>query len=111
MEKSLIDRFGKLPAEVENLFVIVKIRWMAENLGFEKLTIKNTILKGYFVSSQQSTYFQSEKFGKILDYAKHNKRCQLKQVKEKLLFVVEKVNSVEKAFLFLNELTKSTLSL
>lgn len=111
MEKSLMDRFGKLPAEVENLFVIVKIRWMAENLGFEKLTIKNTILKGYFVSSQQSTYFQSEKFGKILDYAKHNKRCQLKQVKEKLLFVVEKVNSVEKAFLFLNELTKSTLSL
>ncbi len=94
---SLADRFGKLPEEVEALFEIVKIRWMARKLGFEKLTWKNNILKAYFVDSKHVQYYQADKFGKILDYVKWNpKRCSLKQVKEKLILSMSNADSIDK---------------
>jgi transcription-repair coupling factor (superfamily II helicase) len=96
-KQSIHDRFGKLPIEVENLFEIVNLRWKAQNLGFEKLTWKNNILKGYFVSSKHVEYYQADKFGRILDYVKvHPKRCVLKQVKERLILILEHADSIEK---------------
>jgi len=96
-KKSIQDRFGKLPEEVENLFEIVKLRWKAQFLGFEKLTWKNNILKGYFVPSKHAEYYQADKFGRILDYVKvHPKRCTLKQVKERLILKVENAVTIEK---------------
>lgn len=95
LKKTIIDRFGRLPEQVENLFEIVKVRWLAEQVGFEKLTIKNNILKAYFVSSQQSAYYQSDKFGKILDFIKmFPKKGQLKQIKDKLIFTKTNVSSI-----------------
>jgi transcription-repair coupling factor (superfamily II helicase) len=95
-QKSMLDRFGPMPEEVENLFKIARIRWKAEQIGFEKLTLKNNILKGYFVSQERTEYFQTDKFGKILDYIKNNpKRCLLKEIKSKLLLTVEKVQSID----------------
>jgi transcription-repair coupling factor (superfamily II helicase) len=95
-QKSMVDRFGPMPEEVENLFKIARIRWKAEQIGFEKLTLKNNILKGYFVSQERTEYFQTDKFGKILDYIKNNpKKCLLKEIKSKLLLTVEKVQSID----------------
>lgn len=95
-QKSMLDRFGPMPEEVENLFKIARIRWKAEQIGFEKLTLKNNILKGYFVSQERTEYFQTDKFGKILDYIKNNpKQCFLKEIKSKLLLTVEKVPSLD----------------
>ena len=105
-KKNLIDRFGKLPESVESLFEIVKVRWVAQKLGFEKLSWKNNNLKGYFVSSKHEEYYQTEKFGRILDYVKLNPRkCSLKQVKEKLILTVENANSIEKLELFFEDLS------
>ena len=95
-QKSMVDRFGPMPEEVENLFKIARIRWKAEQIGFEKLTLKNNILKGYFVSQERIEYFQTDKFGKILDYIKNNpKQCSLKEIKSKLLLTVAKVQSID----------------
>lgn len=95
-QKSVIDRFGPMPQEVQNLVKMVRIRWKAEQLGFEKLTLKNNILKCYFVSSEKTEYFQADKFGRILDYIKHNpKRCSLKEIKSKLLLTVENLQSID----------------
>jgi transcription-repair coupling factor (superfamily II helicase) len=95
-QKSIIDRFGPMPQEVENLVKMVRIRWKAEQLGFEKLTLKNNILKCYFVSSEKTEYFQADKFGRILDYIKNNpKRCSLKEIKSKLLLTVENLQSID----------------
>ena len=95
-QKSMLDRFGPMPEEVENLFKIARIRWKAEQIGFEKLTLKNNILKGYFVSQERTEYFQTDKFGKILDYIKNNpKQCFLKEIKSKLILTVEKVPSLD----------------
>lgn len=62
---SIIDRFGPLPEEVKDLVETVKLRWLAEGLGFEKLTIKNGTMKGYFVQNNDA-YYKSDIFGKIL---------------------------------------------
>lgn len=98
-KKSIIDRFGKLPTEVEELFKVVNVRWKAEFVGFEKITLKNNIFKGYFVSQKHQEYYQNEKFGKILDYIKlHPKECSLKQIKEKLIFTAENANNFDKVW-------------
>lgn len=107
-QKSIIDRFGPLPIEVKNLFKIVRIRWKAEQIGFEKLTLKNNILKGYFVSQERTEYFQTDKFGKILDYIKKNpKRCSLKEIKTKLLLTVENVLSIDDLDLLLSGIVEN----
>ena len=96
LRSSLTDRFGTLPEEVQELFKIVRIRWKAEFIGFEKLVLKNNKLKGYFVSEKHSEYYQADKFGKILDFIKLNpKQAALKQVKDKLTFEVPEVKSIE----------------
>ena len=94
---SIIDRFGKLPIEVEELFKVVKVRWKAEFIGFEKISLKNNNLKGFFVSEKHQEYYQTDKFGKILDYIKlHPKECNLKQIKEKLIFIAENAPNIDK---------------
>ena len=60
------------------------------------MKMKNNILKAYFVSSKHTEYYQTDKFGKILDYIKNNpKYCSLKEIKSKLLLTVEKVQSLD----------------
>jgi transcription-repair coupling factor (superfamily II helicase) len=94
-EQELTDRFGPLPAEVHDLIEIVRVRWKAEKIGFEKLTLKNNTLKGYFVSGEHEQFFQSEQFGQVLDYVKANPRkVALRDVKGKLIFQRDDVRSV-----------------
>jgi transcription-repair coupling factor (superfamily II helicase) len=102
--KSLLDRFGKFPFEVANLMELVKVRWIAESLGFEKLILKNNILKATFVSSDRTDFYQSDKFGKVLDYVNKNPRtCKLKDIKNKLHLSIEPIKDL--SFL-LNTLSK-----
>lgn len=63
----LIDRFGHLPVEVENLFTVVQIRQQGRRLGFEKIIIKNGILIAFFISNPFSPYYKSDVFAQILD--------------------------------------------
>lgn len=104
-KSALIDRFGPLPLEVEELIETVKLRWKAEEIGFEKLTLKNETLKGYFVSGENEAYFKSEKFGHILTYLqKHPKTGALKEVKNKLLITFQNVKSIRQAIHILESL-------
>ncbi|MES2731559.1 MAG: transcription-repair coupling factor [Bacteroidota bacterium] len=97
-KSTLIDRFGPLPAEVLNLIETVKLRWKAEEIGFEKLTLKNDILKGYFVSGANEAYFKSEKFGNVLQYLQKNpKNCVLKETKGKLLIIFDSIRSIQQS--------------
>jgi len=90
------DRFGALPPEVQDIIEIVRVRWMAELVGMEKILLKNNNLKCYFVSSENEKYYKSASFGKILDYVKKNSRkCSLKEAKGKLMLVFEKITTIE----------------
>jgi transcription-repair coupling factor (superfamily II helicase) len=102
---SLTDRFGPIPAEVEDLLSTVQMRWKAEKLGFEKLVLKNGILKGYFVPSENESYYKSEVFGTILSYVQqHSKQCRLKEVSKKLILFVDPIRSIEKASTLLEDI-------
>ncbi|MEJ2004670.1 MAG: CarD family transcriptional regulator [Cyclobacteriaceae bacterium] len=96
--KSLRDRFGPIPEPVEDLAETVRLRWLAEDLGFEKLTLKNQKLKGYFLSSDNESYFKSEVFGSILQFVQRNpKKCRMKDFKGRLILTVNEVTEVGEA--------------
>src|SRR5690606_21426871 len=77
---NMVDRFGPLPEEVQKLIEIVQLRWQAQQLGFEKLTIKKETLKGYLPAVNNEPYFQSETFGHILSYVQqHPRKSRLKE--------------------------------
>ncbi|WP_237390272.1 transcription-repair coupling factor [Fulvivirga sediminis] len=104
--ESMIDRFGPLPESVKELIETVRLRWLAEKLGFEKLTLKSEKMKGYFVSSDKEEYFKSETFGRILAYVQTNpKTCRLKEVKDKLILTIQEVLSVNQAIDILSHIT------
>lgn len=104
-EKEILDRFGPLPKEVEDLLKTVRLRWEAEGLYFEKLTLKSNTLKGYFVTSQNDEFFQSPRFGKIIDYIKmHPRQSSLKDQKGKLMLIYENVQSIDQAHKILVEM-------
>lgn len=105
MERKLADRFGKFPDEVRRLFDIVRIRHLAERLGFEKVIIKNGIMIAFFISNPLSKYYKSKKFTGILDAVNTNSPLfELKQNDDKLRLVTRNIGSIEKAYTVLKKL-------
>ncbi len=97
-EKNLRDRFGPLPRPAVELLATIRLRWIAEKLGFEKILLKNDRLIGYFVSNPNSHFYQSEVFSKILKYVQKNtNRVRLKEDKSKLSLTLKNIESVEDA--------------
>ncbi|MES2519523.1 MAG: transcription-repair coupling factor [Bacteroidota bacterium] len=104
-ERMIKDRFGPLPPEVLDTIKIVRVRWLAELLGIEKILLKNNNLKCYFVSSENEKYYKSATFGKILDYVKVNSRkCSLKEAKGKLILIFDKITSIDELRVILVEI-------
>lgn len=79
-ENELIDRFGNLPKEAINLLKSVELKWLAAEIGFDKIVMKNGIFLGYFPDNPQDKFYQSEKFRNIIAYLSQNPReAQLKE--------------------------------
>jgi transcription-repair coupling factor (superfamily II helicase) len=99
----MVDRFGPAPTCVEDLFTTVRCRKIAVALGFERMTLKQKMLRCYFVSNPDSPYFESALFQSILFHiqTKTNK-SHLKQVGKNFLLVTEQVGSMSQLFEFLN---------
>lgn len=103
--KSLSDRFGPLPESVKDLTETVRLRWVAEKLGFEKLTIKSEKIKGYFVSGDNETFYKSETFGNVLSYVQNQpQRFRLKEYKSKLILTINEVLTIDEAKEILGEM-------
>ncbi len=105
--QGLTDRFGPLPQEVIDLTETIKLRWLAQELGFEKLTIKNDVMRCQFVPSERTSYYTSDIFGSILTFVQtHSKKCKMKEVNKKLLLTISDIKSVEMALSIFNEIQK-----
>lgn len=103
----LTDKFGPIPTQVKELLHAVKLRWMAKNLGFDKITLKLNTLKGYFNTKNNEEFFQSDTFGAVLGFVQtHPKTCRLKDAKDQLILVVENITSIDKGIEVLNEMNK-----
>lgn len=95
---NLRDRFGPIPESVQDLIQTVRLRWLAENLGFEKVILKNESMKCHFVPSEKEAYFQSETFGKVLAFVgQHPRECKMKEFKTRLVLRIDEVLTVNEA--------------
>ena len=110
-ERDLIDRFGALPTQVVDLLDSVRIKWVATTLGFDKVVMKSHKLVGYFISDQESRFYQSIHFSKILQYVQsHPQNCSIKEKQMRLglrlLMRFSNISSVQQAL----EALKSVLA-
>ncbi|MDT0645627.1 transcription-repair coupling factor [Zunongwangia sp. F260] len=101
-EAELVDRFGELPVQALDLLNSVRLKWIAANIGLEKVILKQNKLIGYFIADQQSRFYQTSSFTKVLQYVQsHPQKCKMKEKKTRaglrLLLTFEKITSVEKA--------------
>lgn len=100
----LNDRFGEIPPAVQELINSVRLRWLGEELGFEKISLKNERFRGFFVTGNDA-YFNSEVFGKVLKFAQANPRkCKIKDQAGKAMIAVENIPSVDAAIELLNQM-------
>jgi transcription-repair coupling factor (superfamily II helicase) len=94
-----------LPDAAEDLLNTIRLRWLAAGLGFEKIILRNDRLSGYFPETQNHPFYQSERFGIILEYVKnHPKRCLLRERNGKLNLIFPDVSSVVKALSVLKKI-------
>lgn len=101
-EAQLIDRFGELPSQAEDLLNSVRIKWIANAVGLEKVVLKQGKLIGYFIADQQSEFYQSPAFSKVLQYVQmHPKKCKMKEKQTRnglrLLLIFEEITAIENA--------------
>ncbi len=101
-ESKLIDRFGPLPKQAVSLLNSIRIKWIATRVGIEKLVMKQGKMIGYFVSDQQSDYYQSNRFHQVLQFVqKHSSICKMKEKQTpaglRLLLTFDNVKSIRKA--------------
>ena len=101
-EIEMIDRFGEIPTQVEDLLNSVRIKWLSKELGIEKIILKQQRMIGYFVSNQQSEFYQTAAFTKVLKYVQKNStRCVMKEKETKnglrLMITFIKIDSVKRA--------------
>jgi transcription-repair coupling factor (superfamily II helicase) len=108
--KELLDRFGPVPPQVEDLFDTVRIRKLAVKLGFEKLILKEDTLRCYFINRPDSPYFESDIFRLILEYVqKQTNKARLKQTGRHFLLTVSDMRSMADLLAFLQRMGKYVL--
>lgn len=106
-KKELIDRFGPIPLQVHELLNTLRLQWYGKIIGFEKISYKKNTMRCYFVSDKQSLYFESERFGKVLDYAQqHPTLCNLKEVRGTLRIGFNDVSDIRHAIFILKKLAE-----
>ena len=103
--KRLIDRFGPVPHEGEELLHVVPLRRLGKRLGCEKLILKQDSMRMQFVSNTSSAYYKSRAFDKVLRYIAGNpRRCNLKEISGKHIMIVTGVRTVGDAVAVLREI-------
>ncbi len=99
------DRFGPLPAPFEELISTVRLRWLGEQLGFEKLSLKNDRMRAFFISNNDS-YFSTDIFGQILSFVQqHPRSCKMKDRAGTAILVTEGIKTVDAAIALLHQMS------
>ncbi|MDT0649364.1 transcription-repair coupling factor [Autumnicola edwardsiae] len=108
-EAELTDRFGDLPTQAVDLLNSVRIKWIASKIGLEKVVLKQGKMIGYFIADQQSRFYQTNAFTRVLQYVQtHRNKCTMKEKKTRaglrLLLTFEKITSIDTALKVLEPL-------
>ena len=108
-QNELEDRFGKLPEEASNLLKSVELKWLAANIGFEKVVMKKGVFLGYFPDNPQDKFYQSDKFRNIITYLTQNPAgAQLKEKNSKdgykMMLRKDNLSNVEEVLVMLERI-------
>ena len=103
--QKLADRFGPVPQQVIELINTWRLQNLGKMIGFEKISFKKGVLRGYFLTNKQSAYFETEQFGKVLSFLQaHPRISNLKEVKNTLRLAIEQVQTLDTAIEMLQEI-------
>ncbi|OYY03705.1 MAG: transcription-repair coupling factor, partial [Sphingobacteriia bacterium 35-40-5] len=103
--QKLADRFGPVPQQVIELINTWRLQYLGKMIGFEKITFKKGVLRGYFIANKQSPYFETAQFGRVLEFLQaHPRISNLKEVKNTLRLAIEHVSTLDTAIELLQEL-------
>jgi transcription-repair coupling factor (superfamily II helicase) len=110
-QKRLIDRFGNLPEESEQLLNVVRLRWLCCKMGIEKVILKQERMSLY-LTTHNLRYYQSPMFEKILQYAcSRVERCRMVEDRDrtgkptgKRYIVIQQVKTIAGALHLLNKI-------
>jgi transcription-repair coupling factor (superfamily II helicase) len=101
-QEKLIDRFGPVPPQTQELLNTIRLRRMARSLGFEKINLRNGLLTATFITNKESPFYQSNIFSVVLQFIQiYHKTCRMKEVNDKLSLTFRDVDSVSKAIMAL----------
>ncbi len=102
MRQEMEDRFGPVPSQVNDLFITVRCRKLAVDLGFEKMSLKDNILRCFFINRPDSPYFESDLFTHILQYLQTGtNKGKLKQTGKLFLLVAQPIKDMDEMHRFL----------
>ncbi len=102
MKKEMEDRFGALPQQVEDLFITVRCRKLAVDLGFEKMSLKDDTLRCFFINRPDSPYFESATFQKVIRFLQtETSIARLKQTGKLFMLIAAPVKKMEEMHRFL----------
>lgn len=88
-----------------NCFASVPLRRLAARLGVEKVFLKGGRMTLFFVSNADSPFYQSQAFGKMIDYMmKYTRRCDLREQNGRRSMLIKDVTNVETAVSVLQEI-------
>ena len=101
-EADLIDRFGELPLQAIDLLNSVRIKWIAATIGLERVLMKQGKLVGYFITNQESSFYQSPAFSEVIQYIQNNPRIVKMKEKQtrnglRLIITFENITTINKA--------------
>ncbi len=96
MKDEMVDRFGPMPKSVADLFETVRARKLAISLGFEKMTLKESTLRCYFINRPDSPYFESTLFKNLLAFTQTSmNNAHFKQVGKLFVLVIKDIATME----------------
>ncbi|MFN7539509.1 MAG: transcription-repair coupling factor [Bacteroidota bacterium] len=105
LQQELTDRFGPLPEPVKELMLTIQSRWLAVDIGFEKMTLKDTTLRCYFINRPDSPYFESALFKGVLQFLQEGtNKARLRQTGRMILMVVDQMEQMRDVLDFLHSM-------
>ena len=96
--ENLVDRFGTIPESIYNVTDALRLKWLSKKIGFERIILKNNMMRAFLPKESESPYYNSDAFKKILEYLKQNfSTCKLNENKGKLSLSIKNIKSINAA--------------